>query len=630
MLQSIRDGIQGWISALIIGIICVPFAFWGVTSYFTGGGDVIVADVDGGEISQKDFNQAYQSRYQAEQRRLGNAADLIDEQSLKLQVLETMISRESLTQHVVSGGYDIADSKLVEALQGNPYLQQDGEFSQSRYGQLLAALGMDPATYEESLRRSLRVGQLQTGLSESVAITDAEVDRLWALRNQTRSVVGAQIKVQTLTDTVEVTEADIKDWYEDNLENYVSEERARVNYIELTIADLEARVEVDDADIEARYEEDKERFTTPEQRRARHILIAGDVNDTSKEKLQALKARVEAGESFADLAQANSDDPGSAAEGGDLGLVGRGVMVKAFEDALFELEQPGDLSEIVETQFGLHLIQLDEIQPEQGRSLEEARAEIETALRGEKAEELFSELVEQLSELVYENPDDLEVAAAALELSPRVSGWFTRERGTGISSDESVRSAAFSNTVLQDGENSDVIELGDDRVVVVRKNDYQPSEQKSLVSVTEEIESLLRNQRAREKADQLADAVLDAVNEGAALANAVKASGFEAQDFGAIKRNSSAMNALAIKDVFALPRPEAGALESGRTDLLNGDVMVYTLSAVTDADATADTAATEKEQLREELKNQRGRAELFATLRDIRESTSVKLHLNRL
>lgn len=630
MLQSIRDGIQGWISALIIGVICVPFAFWGVTSYFTGGGEVVVADVDGGEISQRDFQQAYQSRYQAEQRRLGNAADLIDEQSLKLQVLETMVSRESLTQHVSQGGYDISDAKLVEALRGNPYLQEDGEFSQSRYGQLLAALGMDAATYEESLRRSLRVGQLQNSLSETSLVSDAEVERLWKLQNQTRSVTAAQIKVAELAESMEVSAEDIKDWYEDNLDDYYTEERARVSYIELTVADLAGRVDVSDADIEERYEEDKDRYITPEQRRARHILITG-TDDVAEEKLKALKARIEAGEDFAELAKANSDDPGSAAEGGDLGLVSRGVMVKPFEEALFDLDEPGELSDIIETQFGLHLIRLDEIQEEQGQTLAEATVEIDTALRAEKAEELYVELLDQLSELSYENPAELESTAEALELTVRVSGWFTRDRGTGISADDDIRSAAFSNTVLQDKENSDVIELGDERAIVLRENGYEPAEQRSLADVSDEIEAALRNRLAAEKAEQIAEALVDAVeDDGRALSDAVKASGFEASDLGAIKRDSSAMNAVALRDVFALPRPEADKPEVGSTELLNGDVVVYVLTAVNEADLTSDTAKAELEQLRDALEAQRGRSELFATLRDIRENTSVKLHVNRL
>lgn len=629
MLQSIRDGIQGWISALIIGVICVPFAFWGVTSYFTGGGEVVVADVEGGEISQRDFQQAYQSRYQSEQRAFGNAAELIDEQSLKLEVLETMVSRESLTQHVIQGGYDISDLKLIEALQNNPYLKEDGQFSQSRYGQLLAALGMDAATYEESLRRSLRVGQLQTGLSETSVVSDSEVQRLWQLQNQTRTVAASTIKVADLTAGINITSDDVKDWYEDNLEDYYTEERTRVSYIEVTVADLADRVDVSDEDIKQRYEDDKDRYVTPEQRRARHILING-TDDVAKEKIEALKARIDAGEDFAELAKANSDDPGSAAEGGDLGLVGRGVMVKPFEEALFDLENAGDLSEVVETQFGLHLIQLDEIQAEQGQTLEQARIEIDTALRAEQAEELYVEILEQLSELTYENPSDLETAAEALELTVRVSGWFTRDRGTGVSSDQDVRSAAFSNTVLQDKENSDVLELGDERAVVLRENGYEPSEQKSLTDVSEDIERSLRNQRAQEKASQIAEALVDAVEGGTALSDAVKASGFSASDLGAIKRDSSAMNAVAVRDLFALPRPEQGKTEVGSTELVNGDVVVYELSEVTEADANAETAAAELETLRNQLEAQRGRSELFATLRDIRQSTDVKLHVNRL
>lgn len=630
MLQSIRDGIQGWVSALIIGVICVPFAFWGVTSYFTGGGEVVVADVDGGEISQRAFQQAYQSRFQAEQRRLGNAADLIDQQALKLQVLEGMVSRESLTQHVLKSGYNISDEKLVEALRNNPYLQQDGQFSQSRYGQLLAALGMDAATYEESLRRSLRVGQLQTALSESSAVSEAEVVRLWKLQNQAREVAAVTIKAADLSAGIEVSEEDIKDWYEDHSEDFYSEERVRVNYVELTLADLTNRVEVSEEDIASRYEEDKERYVTPEQRRARHILIAGDGDDVAKERLKALKARLEAGEDFAELAKSNSDDPGSAVEGGDLGWVGRGVMVKPFEDALFDLDTAGDLSGIVETQFGVHLIQLDEIQDEQGQTLAEASAEIETNLRNERAETLYVDMLEQLSELSYENPEDLQSTADELELNVRVSGWFTRERGTGVSVSDRVRDAAFSSTVLDDNENSEVIELGDERAVVVRKLGHEPAVQKSLASVSDDIEQLLKNKRAQEQAQELAEGLLDTLDDGAVLADAAKEKDLEATDLGAIKRSSSAMNAAAVRDVFALPRPKDGELEAGLTELVNGDVVIYQLSAVTEADSEADSAAAELASLRNQLEAQRGRAELFATLRDIRENTDVTLHTNRL
>lgn len=631
MLQSIRDGIKGWLSTVIIGIIVVPFAFWGVTSYFSGGGEVTVAKVGDGEISQRAFQRSYQSRYQAEQRRLGDAADQIDERALKFSVLENMVSTESLTQHVLDDGYDVADAQLLTALQENPYLQENGRFSETRYGQFLAAVGMDAVSYEASLRRSLRVGQLQSGVTESMPVTDAELERLWKLQNQERTIAAATIDLAALAKKSKVTDDAIKAWYEEHAENYWSEEQIRVDYVELNVADLSSRVAVSEDELNARYEEDKGRYITPEQRRASHILISsGDDADAAKTELEALKARIEAGESFADLAKEHSDDPGSATAGGDLGMVGRGVMVKSFEEALFALAETGDISDLVETQFGFHLIRLDEIQAEQGRSFDDTRLEIETVLREEKAEELYSELLDQLSEMAYETPDNLTDVAAALELEVRTSGWFSRETGSGISAEPAVRKAAFGNVVAQDDENSELIEVGDNTAIVLRKNDYRASTQKPLADVREQIKTQLGVELAIQKSLQMTDAVLSAVEEGKSFAQAAKAQGLDVEDHGAIKRDSRLLGAAALQDAFSIERPKATKASVGTTVLADGNVVIYAVSKV--AEPVADAAALEKDkvELKAQLKTFRGRAELFATLRDIREGTDVKLYPDRL
>lgn len=631
MLQSIRDGIKGWLSTVIIGIIVVPFAFWGVTSYFSGGGEVTVAKVGDGEISQRAFQNSYQSRYQAEQRRLGDAADQIDERALKFAVLENMVSTESLTQHVQKDGYDVADDQLIAALQENTYLQENGRFSETRYGQFLAAIGMDAVSYEASLRRSLRVGQLQSGVTESMPVTDAELERLWKLQNQERTIAAATIDLAALAKESKVSDDDIQAWYEEHAENYWSEEQIRVDYVELDVADLGSRVAISDDELKARYEEDKDRYITPEQRRASHILISsGDDADAAKKELEALKARIEAGESFAELAKAHSDDPGSATEGGDLGLVGRGVMVKSFEEALFDLDEEGDISDLVETQFGFHLIKLDEIQAEQGRSFEDTRLEIETVLREEKAEELYSELLDQLSEMAYETPDNLTEVAAALELEVRTSGWFSREAGSGISAESAVRKAAFDNVVAQDDENSELIEIGDNTAIVLRKNDYRPSAQMPLADVREQIKTQLSLELASQKSLEITEAVLDAVEDGRSFSKAAKAQGLKVEDHGAIKRDSRLLNAQALRDAFAIERPEDGKPSVGSTVLPEGNVVIYAVTKVAEPTVDAETLEKDKAALKAQLKTFRGRAELFATLRDIRESTDVKLYLDRL
>lgn len=631
MLQSIRDGIKGWISTVIIGIIVVPFAFWGVTSYFSGGGEVTVAKVGNGEITQRAFQRNYQNRYQAEQRRLGDAAEQIDERALKYSVLENMVSSESLTQHVSNDGYDVADAQLIAALRDNPYLQEDGRFSETRYGQFLAAIGMDAVGYEASLRRSLRVGQLQQGLTDSTPVADAEIDRLWKLQNQQRTVSSATVDLSDLASKIQVSEEAVNEWYEDNADSYWSEEQIRVDYIELRVSDLMARVNVTEDEAKARYEEDKGRYVTPEQRQASHILIAsGDDSDAAKAKLEGLKARIEAGESFSELAKNHSDDPGSAAQGGDLGLVARGVMVKPFEDALFDLDEAGELSDLVETQFGFHLIKLDAIQAEKGRSFADTRLEIETVLREEKAEALYSELIEQLSEMAYENPENLTETADALELDVRTSGWFTSESGTGISANRDVRRAAFDNVVVQDDENSEVIELDDTTAVVLRKNDYRPAAQKTLDQVREQIEAQLALDMAREQAIELTNAVEEAVEDGQPFAKAAKAQGLKVEDHGAIKRDSRLLDPLALRAAFAADRPSADAESVGSISITGGDVVIFAVSAVADPASDDADAAAEKAALKAQLKNFRGRAELFATLRDIRENTDVKLYLDRL
>ncbi len=634
MLQYIRDRATGWIAWAIILLIVVTFALWGITDYFTPDQGLVVARVNDTEIGYYQYRNAWQQQRDRLRQMFGGTipSALLDDASLRRQALEQLIDDEVLVQGAVAGGLRVGDGQLALSIRSLPPFQQGGQFSQAAYDAFLRSRGTSAQGFELDMRRSLLSEQVVSALRRSEIVTGRALDA--ALEAHTEQRRFRLLRVDPATLQVPApAEQRIHEWYEANPELYVQPERVKVRYIELSRDAIAAQVTVDEAELKAIYEQRRDSYRTPEQREARHILltVAADApaDEVAKARaaIDALRARIEAGEDFAEVAKAESQDPGSAPLGGALGAFGRGVMDPAFEDTAFSLAKDA-LSEPVRTRFGWHLIQVTAIQPEGVRTFEDAREDVAREYRRAQAEQIFAEQVERLVNLGFEHPESLEVAAEALGVTPRTSEFFSRDgaAATGIATEEAVRAAAFGDDVLEAGNNSELIELGSSRVAMLRVIEREPSRPRTLEEVRGEIAALLERKAAEEKAADVGRQVLAALRGGGAPDEVAATHGLSFQPEQTATRDSPGGLSRALAEtLFGMPAPSGEEPVYEGVQGAGGGYVVMALLGTARADLDPAEAARTRERIAESLESGYGEQTFSAVMRALRRQADVEI-----
>jgi len=559
MLQAIRDRVTGIVAIFILGLLAIPFVFFGLDSYIQSVPQDAVAQVGDSEISVSEFQTEF-SRYRAQLRQQqGDAYDELqaNRPEARREFLEGMIDRRLLVQHAQSMGMAISANTIAEVIRNVPAFQVDGRFDPEIYRQRMAASGQTPSAFERELATDLLIQELPAAVTSSVIVTDADVDRWLRVQMEARQISYATIPSQSFRDEISVTENEIEDFYNENQGQFMRPERVRVEYIELDTRDMAQTVEVEEDVLRQRYEATQARFMTPERRRASHILIAaGDerAEEEARGLAQSLLERLESGDDFAELATEYSDDPGSARQGGDLGWIEPDVMMPAFETALYDL-QPGEVAGPVETEFGWHLIRLDEIDAPRGQTFAEARSQILEEVREERADDLYIELSERLIDLVYADPTGLDAVAEDLGLELQQTDFFSRFSAEGLMNNPRVLEAVFSDLVLVERQASEPIEIDPNHALVVRVTEHQPSEPRPLDDVADEIRSRLVRDAAHEAARAYAVDLVERVQSGdETLEQLAEAEELELQQQQATRR-SFELGSQVLDTLFSLPRP---------------------------------------------------------------------------
>lgn len=631
MLQTIRDRMTGPVLWGIIGVLIIPFAFFGVQSLQGGGGtDPTVAEVGGVKITQSQFQREYQERYQELARHMGPnfRADEVPREQLRADALKNLVEREVLKQYTRDTGYRVDDAGLRAWLEAMPYFQDNGRFSADRYKATLAGIGQSPEQFEALQRNQLPQEQLRDAVLESAFVTPREREAEWKLERQQRVFSYVKLEPARFQASVSVTDDQIKQRYEQKKDSYKAPERVKLAYVELALDELPKATAPGSEVLKAIYEAHKDAlFSMPEQRRASHILIAfGADKDAAKKKADDLYARLKAGGDFAAAAKANSDDPGSKSKGGDLGWVKRGAMVPKFEAALFAMAKAGDVTEPVETQYGWHLIKLDELKPAQLQPFGDAavQKQLLDVYQQQDAITRFNDMSAKLDQLSFENSASLDPVAKALGLTVKTTDWFTRKGGQDLASNQAVIAEAFAPALIQDGENSKPIRLDAQHLVVVRKAEYEAPRQLQLAEVSEPIRGELRDEAAKAKAQESAAALLKSVEGGQTFEAATKALGLSPASAGAVQRDNKDLPPALVDAAFKLPRPAAGKLGYGQTPLDNGDIAVIALSAVNDP----QLQSTDKDSIESsatQLRNARAGAEFTAYREALKKQVKVEV-----
>ena len=522
MLITIREKASGVIGWTVAGVIILVFAVWGIGSYFEGVSEIIVATADKIEINQQTYQQAMSDRRRRLVQMMGRNVDaeLFSSTAFKRQVVEELIDTTLQNETLHASGFRISDAQLAALIQNTAVFHTDGQFDRDRYELLVQNAGMTIQGYESYQRQQGVVDQLVRGLGQSAIVSGNSIDKAWKLLDQRRIASYTTLEFDNFLDDIQVSEAAIEKEYQANLDGYFEPASIQVDYLKLSVEDLGAKLDVDEADILRMYEDNPDRYRQPGSRSVSHILLSVSPDavdaqiDQVRRSASEIVARARGGESFASLAEVNSDDKGSAKRGGELGVIRPGTMVKPFEDAVFEMVE-GEISEPVRTQYGFHVIRLDRITESTVQSLDQVRSEIKAEVRRLRAEEQFNELAEILGSTVFEQPDSLEPAADYLGVKVMRSEWFTQDAGTGIAEFQGVRDAAFGNEVLIDGLNSELIEIDQDNLVAVRKVDYRARRQLDLDEARPELEKRLRAVEASDRMEKAGEDLVARLISGA-------------------------------------------------------------------------------------------------------------------
>ncbi len=603
MLQTLHDKITGWIAGIVIFLIGVPFIFWGIDVGFGAANYAARVDTEDRpfwkpsvKISLQEVSRAYQNQLARLQQI--NRSDMPAEELAELQdnVLEGFIRSEILNQHSNAMGYRVSDAQVLKAYEQIPQFQIDGKFSSEAAARLLQSQGISAAAFEADQRRDLQVTQLQDGIATSAFATPHELERMRALEGEQREVAWFVIPTAKSAGRIVPDDAAVQAYYEQDKGKFMTPETLMLNYVQLNVADIAAQVPVTEEDVRAYYESAKDRYIEAEKRRGRHILIqvGGDSEDAAaREKAEELLAKLNSGADFAKLAKEFSQDAGSAAQGGDLGWAERSFFVGPFADALFSM-QPGETRGPVRTQFGYHIIRLDEVSGAKQKSFEEARTELENEYRRQEAEKLFGERQEKLADKAFEQHDSLDAVATELGLPVREVKGFTRTAGGGpFGGLTEVIEAAFDKDVLN-GENSQPIELEPGNVVVLRVASRLEPEQKPLAEVREEIVTLLKREQAMEIVRKRGlEAAAQLSSDATTWEKAIADLEAEAQGPKWVNRTDASLPIELRNALFAVPKPQAGAKSKTyeAVPLGNGDFAVLALSG-----SRVDTAAETAEQ----------------------------------
>jgi peptidyl-prolyl cis-trans isomerase D len=624
MLQRIHDSLGKWIVVIVLGLIAASFVFWNVDFGLTGA--TFAAKVNGEEIPLLEFDRALQDRQNQYQQIYRTELPEEVRRELRRAVIEDLVQDAALKQRVEEQGYRASNERVTQAVRDIAAFQIDGQFSFQNYQALLANRGYTPAGFEALQREALEVGDLQMGIASSSFLTPAEFRRYIELYNQRREVAYALFDLERFSANVSIDDAAIQARYENNQASYQTPETVDLEYIELALADVAANVELTEEQLRAAYEEERERFETAEQRRARHILIevAEGQEDAARSTAESILARIRGGEDFAAVAAEASADAGTKAQGGDLGWIGRGMLVGPFEDALFAM-QPGELSEPVRSEFGFHIIRLDEIRAGEVQPFEAVREELASETKTREAESEFYDRANELGEEAFDAYDDLAPVAAVSGLPIKTLTGFPRTGDPAVFENSApVVQAAFAEEIVDSGRLSELVELAEDHVLVLRVTAHHLPTTKPLDEVREEIREELVRERAQELAEEAARAFLADVERGGDPAESAAARGGVWNPATWITRTDAAVPTEVLSAAFGMPKTDAAAPRREIVALAGGGQAVIVLTGV-EAGEPESMTTEEREQRRQQLADQAARAELTGYAGSIRESADVRV-----
>ena len=617
MLTKIREKSQGALAWVILTLICVPFALWGINNYLDTGKEAAVASVGDRDFYQRDVNKAYEQYSQ-------NLQGLsVDEQTLKTQALQKLIKDEVLLQYVHAEGLVITDDEAREFIKSLPYFQVDGKFSDTQYKTLLSSQRISSGEFVSRIKNALTMEQFQHSIIDSSFSTQYDVEGFFKIQNQQRDVDFVAVPLQASAE--KPTDEEISTYYQQHQALYQMPEQVSVEYVELILEDIAKKVVLSDDKLKAYYDDQKELFTNPERRKISHILFSINDKITEKEALEkAVKAKNELqNKDFSVLAAEVSDDKLTAKKGGDLGLFNVGVMEKSFEDAASTLKL-GEVSNPVRSAFGYHLIKVTELVAGGVKPFDSVKNDVIQTYQKAQAENAFFEAGEKLTEMSFEHPDSLQTVATNLGVAVKKSSLFTKDKGEGVSAEDKIRSAAFSEEVVQ-GNNSAPLELGVGRLVVVRLLEHKVATKRELSEVKQDVVSELTKQKAQLQTDQKVHKITEKLRAGASIQAIAAENNLSVKTEKGLVRGKNKLPEPLSNAIFKAAKPVEGKSTIFNVVLPTGERLIVSLSKVTVGTLGED----DKKQLelaKKNIANAFGQTEFNQTLNSLQRKADVTVN----
>jgi peptidyl-prolyl cis-trans isomerase D len=640
MLSTIREKAQGWIAWVIVVLISIPFALWGINEYFSAQEKIVVAEVNGDELLAQDYQEALTVQRANLRQQFGRQinSDLLDSKAFKLRILNNMITQRLLAADLREQNYRIGDEQLAEYIRTNTAFQVDGEFSPQLYEQAVRRNNMTTTGFESQMRLGNIVDQVMAGFQRSAIISPAEIDYLIRLEQERRDFAFLQLDADDMPAASDISDDQVAAMYDANKQQYQTEESTRVEYIVLSLDDLARQITPDEDALRAEYEEQKYRYVQPERRSAQHILLSlpADADEQEVERVRELASdlagQARQGADFAELAKQYSSDTISAERGGDLGFFERGVMDSAFEEVAFSM-QAGEVSDPVRSKFGFHVIKLSAIEAEHGKPFAEVRDQISTLYAQREAEARFGQMAEELKNLVYEQPTTLAPAADAIGLQIQQSDWFSRSGGEGMAANRAFVDAAFTEDVQQEGLNSEVVEVDDNTLVAMRLLEHRAASQRPLAEVADDIRQQLALEARMQATESLAKEMVGQLRSGTqSLEQLAEARGLSVEthnDIGRSLRDSDLPEKL-LDAVFRMPaEAPANSRSAGWLKLDGKNYAVFVLRGVTKGDP-AQAPAGLGDQMRQILEQRKGSGLYADYERGLRSHAEIVIYEDRL
>ncbi len=565
MMEFIRERAQGLVAVAIILLLCLTFLLWGIESYISAARQVIAAKINGEEIQLAEYQKSFERMRQRAQQEQGAEfnAELWTRDTTKERVLDALVEERLVKQLVEKSRMRIANGQLAQYISTSEAFIVDGKFSPPRFNQIAQMMGMSDTGLEQQIRADLAQQQIRAGVALSAFALKTEAQQLAQLLDQKRDIAYAMVQPADLKAAT-VIDAELETFYKAHQEAYRVPEKLTLEFLELKLEDLKREAAVDDKALQDYYDAHKPNYTTQEQRSVNHVLIAvkkdapASAVEAAKLKASLLRGLIASGnKTIEQVAKESSEDIGSKAEGGATGFFPRGVMAPEFEKAAFEMKA-GELSEPVKTDFGFHIIKLQDIRAGGTKSFAEARADVEAAYRTEQAETLLSERAEQFSDALNEHPDSLTAAGERLKLKPETLTAATREAISQRFSD-AVAAAAWEPEVLNEGLATPAIDIGSNRMVALRVTAREPAKVPPLAELKDTVTEQLKQEKVRAAAIAKGEALLARLKKGEAAAEVMAQEKLDWVKVISANRESTEVSRAVARAAFGLALKDADA-----------------------------------------------------------------------